>query len=248
MREENNNQICGVHAILEVLLHAPHRLIRVFLEEGRVEKKEEIISLCKKANIQLQVISKERLNRLAGVTTPHQSMIAEIKPRIYLDTKSFLKQVADQESSLVLMVDQIFDPQNFGALIRSAECFGADGIVWSKNRGTDITPAAAKASCGASELLPLIRISNLAQAVDEFQKAGFSAIAALATPSSQNAFTFKFPAKTLLIVGSEGTGIQPLLQKKSNDSIYIPMQGKIASLNVSNAAAILLALYRKWPV
>ncbi|HLB53342.1 MAG TPA: 23S rRNA (guanosine(2251)-2'-O)-methyltransferase RlmB [Chlamydiales bacterium] len=244
MEKEAANLIYGVHAVREVLLHAPHRLIRVILEEGRVEKKEEIVSLCQKAKIPLQFVSKERLNRMTN-SSFHQSMAAEIKQRVFLDVKGFLKLIESKENALILMLDQIFDPQNFGSLIRSAECFGADGIVWSKNRGTDLTSTVVKASCGASELLSLVRISNLAQAVEEFQKAGFSAIAALVTPSSENAFTFHFPPKTLLIVGSEGEGIQPLIQKKADHSLYIPMQGKIASLNVSNAAAILLALYRQ---
>ena len=141
----------------------------------------------------------------------------------------------------VLMLDQIFDPQNFGAILRSAECFGVDGVVWSKNRGADLTPTAAKTSSGASELLKLIRIANLAEAVSQFQKEGFEVLVSLLVAKSENAFEYTFAPKTVLIVGSEGEGIQPLIQKKADRSIYIPMAGKIESLNVAQATAVLLS-------
>jgi 23S rRNA (guanosine2251-2'-O)-methyltransferase len=101
---------------------------------------------------------------------------------------------------------------------------------------------AAKSSCGASEILPLIRVSNLATAVDQFQKEGFEVVAALLDANAESAFTFSYAPRTLLIVGSEGEGIQPLLRKKADRSIYLPMAGKIESLNVAQATAALLAL------
>ena len=99
------------------------------------------------------------------------------------------------------MLDQIFDPQNLGAIIRSAECFGADAIIWSKNRGADITPIVSKTSCGASELIPLVRISNLAETAEQFKKAGYEVVASILDPTSESAFTFKFAPRTVLIVG-----------------------------------------------
>ena len=153
---------------------------------------------------------------------------------------AFLKTVESADRLLVLMLDQICDPQNFGALLRSAECFGVNGVVWSKNRGTDLTPVAAKASCGASELLPLIRIANLAEALTQFQKEGFEAVASTLSPGAERVDQIQFAPKTLLVLGSEGEGIQPLIQKRCDRSIYIPMAGKIESLNVAQAAAVLL--------
>lgn len=242
--------VMGYHAVKELLTHAPHRLVRLFLEEekrGGGDKRKEIFDLCQKKKISFQFVSKKTLEEISG-SEFHQSVVAEIKERTFLDLKQFLEKVRDQEKSLVLMVDQIFDPQNLGALIRSAECFGADAIVWSKNRGVDLTPSVAKASCGASEMLDLVRVSNLAQTMEEFQKEGFEAIVTLLDEKAKDALEFSFPAKTLLIVGSEGEGVQPLIQKKADHSIYIPMKGKIGSLNVSNATAVLLALYSKlWP-
>lgn len=237
--------IMGIHAVQEVLLHAPDRFIRIYMEPPKGGRKSDLLQLCEKKGIPISFSSQKNLDRMAG-SESHQSVVAHVKSRAFLDVKKFLKRIDEKERSLVLMVDQIFDPQNFGSLIRSAECLGADAIVWSKNRGADLSPTVAKASCGASELLPLIRIANLAEAVGQFQEGGFTAIAALLDSSSQNAFTFSFPVRTLLIVGSEGEGIQPLIRKKADLSLYIPMSGNVASLNVSAAASVLIALYRSF--
>jgi len=235
----------GIHAVREVLLHAPERLLRIYLDEPQKQgRRSELFSLAEKRNVPVVFSTGDALTRMTG-SDSHQSAVAQVKGRSFLDTKEFLKRIEGKERSLVLMADQIFDPQNFGALIRSAECLGADAIAWSKNRGADITPTVAKASCGASEFLPLVRISNLAEAVGQFQDGGFEAVAALLDRESQDAFSFRFAPRTLLIVGSEGEGIQPLIRKKADRSIYIPMKGKITSLNVAQAAALLMGLFQR---
>lgn len=236
--------IMGIHAIQELLTHAPEKLLHLFAEPPKKGgRKMDLVELCEKKKIPVTFVSLDTLTQMTG-SDSHQSVAAHIKGRHFLNLKEFLQSVEDKERSLVLMLDQIFDPQNFGALLRCAECLGADAIVWSKNRGTDMTPTVAKASSGASEILPLLRISNLAEALSQFQEAGFEAIASLLDPTAQSAFSFSFAPRTLLIVGSEGEGIQPLLAKKADKAIYIPMEGKIQSLNVSQGAAILMALYR----
>lgn len=233
----------GLHAVCEILLHAPDRLIRVYANEPQKQgRKSKLLELCSAKGIPVIPTSEDTLAKMTG-SDSHQMVAAHVKGRNFLDIKQFLQQIGKKQRSLVLMADQIFDPQNFGSLIRSAECLGADAIVWSKNRGVDITPIVAKSSSGASELLPLIRISNLAEAVGQFQANGFEAVASIADPHAESLFSFQFTPKTLLIVGSEGEGIQPLIRKKADRSIFIPMQGKIASLNVSQTAALLMGFY-----
>lgn len=240
----NDQLIMGIHAIQELLAHAPEKLLHLFAESPKKGgRKLDLVELCEKKKIPITFVSKDALTQMTG-SDSHQSVAAHIKGRHFLKSNEFLESIADKESSLVLMLDQIFDPQNFGALLRCAECLGADAIIWSKNRGTDLTAVAAKASSGASEILPLLRVSNLAETLSQFQEAGFEAIASLLDRSAHSAFNFSFAPRTLLIVGSEGEGIQPLLAKRSDRSIYIPMEGKIQSLNVSQGAAILMALYR----
>ena len=237
--------IMGIHAVREILLHAPERLLRVYSNEPQKPgRKSQLLDLCEKQGIPIVHTSADALTKMTG-SDSHQSVAAHVKGRSFLDVSAFLKRIEGQDRSFVLMADQIFDPQNFGTLIRSAECLGADAIAWSKNRGSDITPVVAKSSCGASELLSLIRISNLAEAVGQFQDGGFDAVAALLEKDSQNAFSFEFSPRTLLIVGSEGEGIQPLIRKRADRSIFIPMKGKIESLNVAQAAGLLMGLYQK---
>jgi 23S rRNA (guanosine2251-2'-O)-methyltransferase len=236
--------IMGIHAIQEILLHAPERLIRLFAQPPKKGgRKMDLVELCEKKKIPVSLVSLDTLTQMTG-SDSHQSVAAHIKGRPFFTVEEFLKKTEHKTHSFVLMLDQIFDPQNFGALLRCAECLGADAVIWSKNRGADLTPTAAKASSGASEVLPLLRVSNLAVTLTQFQEAGYEAVASLLDTSAESAFTFQFAPRTLLIVGSEGEGIQPLLAKKADRSIYIPMQGKIASLNVSQGAAVLIAQYR----
>ncbi len=232
--------IMGLHAVKEVLTHAPHRLLHVFLEPQEKGRKSDIQELCTFQKIPMTFTSFRQLTDMVE-SESHQSVVAHVKGRNFVDLKNFFREIEGKERSFVLMLDQIFDPQNLGALLRSSECFGVDAVVFSKNRGSDITPVATKSSCGASELIPLIRVSNLAEAVSQFQEEGFDAVTTLLNPSSESLFDFTFSDKTLLIMGSEGEGIQPLICKRANRSIYIPMQGHIESLNVAQACAVLLS-------
>ncbi|MBS0625432.1 MAG: 23S rRNA (guanosine(2251)-2'-O)-methyltransferase RlmB [Verrucomicrobia bacterium] len=238
-----DQMVMGVHAIRELLVHAPSRLLKIYTVRPSGDRKSDLLALCQDKGIPIVFSSLDELTKMAG-SDSHQSFVAHVKGREFLDAKEFFQKIGDQENCLVLMTDQIFDPQNFGALMRCAECLGASALIWSKNRGTDLTPTAAKASCGASEILPLLRVSNLADTAEQFKKEGFEVIASLLDPKAESAFTFRFAPRTLLIVGSEGEGIQPLLQKKSDRLIYIPMAGKIESLNVAQAASVLLTLWK----
>ena len=232
--------VMGKHAVEEMLRHAPERLLEVYALPSKADS--PLVRSCQEAGIGVSFVREAELTKLAG-SESHQGFVARLKSRPLLDLKEFLR-CSEDRSMLVLMLDQIFDPQNFGALLRAAECFGVAAVVWSKNRGCDLTPAAAKASCGASELVPLIQVSNLAETADRFQKEGFEVVASLLEPRAENLYDFSFAPRTLLIMGSEGEGIQPLLCKKADRAIYIPMQGKIDSLNVSQAASVLLSHYR----
>jgi 23S rRNA (guanosine2251-2'-O)-methyltransferase len=235
----------GIHALHSLLLHAPDRILHVFADAREKRgRKTDLIDLCEAKGIPISYVGLDLLDKMTG-SDSHQSFVAHVKGRQYWNASDFLETMRDKERALVLLLDEIFDPQNFGAILRTAECLGVAGVVWSKNRGADLTPTVAKTSSGASEWLPLIRISNLAETVTQFQKEGFEAVATALKPEAESAFTASFAPKTLLILGSEGEGIQPLILKRSDRTLFIPMQGKIESLNVVQAAAVLLALYNK---
>lgn len=233
----------GVHALREVLRYMPDRLIRVFTAVPK-EKGHVLIDDCERQKIPLSYEPFDLLTKMAG-SDSHQSFVAYIKGRKFYDVNEFLEKNEEKERIFLLMLSMIFDPHNFGALLRSAECFGVDGVIWSKNRGCDLNPTVTKTSCGASELLPLIRISNLAQALDSLKEAGFEIVASIADSKAESCNGFRYAPKSVLIVGSEGEGIQPLLSKKADRFITIPLYGKIESLNVAQSAAILLSRTRE---
>lgn len=232
-KQSHSRLIMGKNCLKEVLLHAPDRLIRVFT----TKKQDPLLDQIFQAGIPIKHVAKEALSERVQ-SESHQSFVAEVKERRFIDLDSYLE---NEEDRLILMLDSINDPQNFGSLLRCAECFGVAAVVWSKNRGTDLTPVVAKASVGASEILPLIRVSNLAETVKKFQNAGFRVATAEVGEGAQSLYSFDFPQKTLLVLGSEGKGVQPLISRLADCKIYIPMRGKIDSLNVSQAASVILS-------
>ena len=228
--------IMGKHAVEEVLKTAPERLLKVYT----YKKEDPLFQALQKAGIKTAFVPKPKLSTLVQ-SESHQGFVAEVHEREFLRVKDFLSWA--REKSLVVMCDSITDPQNFGTILRACECFGVDALIFSKNRNVALTPVVSKASVGGSELVPLISVSNLADTLKKFQDAGYFAVAA--ESNSENLYTFEFPEQTLLILGSEGKGIQPLLSKKSDFHIEIPMHGKIDSLNVSQATAVLLSHWRR---
>ena len=223
--------IMGKHAIEEVAKNDPKRLLKVY-----THKKDFQIR-----GVKPEIVSKQKLERLCG-SESHQGIVAEVKERELLIPKDFLGE--DRDESLVLMVDSIQDPQNFGSILRAAECFGVDALIYSKNRNVALTPVVSKASVGASETVPLMPVANLADTLKKFQEEGYFSVAAELRDRSESLFSFDFPSKTLLIMGAEGSGIQPLLSKKSDFHVMIPMLGSIDSLNVSQATAVFLSQFR----
>jgi len=227
----------GKNCIAELLEREPERLVEVYTAHSS----GDLFDALKRAHVRVHDRSKGALSKMVD-SDSHQSFVARVNERPTVDLKQFLS--VEREKSLVVMLDSIFDPHNMGAILRAAECFGADLVVYSKNRGTDITPTVTKTSAGATELVPLCKVSNLAETVTVFQKGDYWAVAAELSKRSQPLSQLQFPEKTLLIVGSEGKGIQPLISKRCDHHVEIPMLGKIDSLNVSQATAVLLAAYR----
>lgn len=231
--------IMGRNCLFEVLKASPERLIEVYTSQ---KSGDALYDALIKEGIRLIDTPKKKLNHMVD-SESHQSYVAKVKPRPLIEVKDFLRE--EKDPSLVLMLDSIFDPQNLGAILRAAVCFGVDLVIYSKNRGADITPTVSKTSAGATELIPISKVSNLAETQKAFQKADYFAIGAEISDKSLSLYDFQFPEKTLLIMGSEGKGIQPLLSKKCDGHIYIPMLGNIDSLNVSQATAVLLSSYRR---
>ena len=230
--------IMGRNCISEVLAHAKERIIEVYTSQQ--SKGDTLYDALLKNGIRVKQVSKGDLSQMTA-SESHQSYVAALKEREDPNLREFLEDAKQKERSVVLLLDSIYDPQNLGAIIRAAECFGVDLVVFSKNRGADITPVATKTSVGATELVPILKISNLVEMLKTFQKEEYWAVACEAREHSQPLSTFEFPKKMVLVLGSEGKGIQPLLSKTCDFYLSIPMLGKIDSLNVSQAVAVILS-------
>lgn len=249
------NYIMGRNCLLEILRYKPERIVKIYvLDNKHNEQKQgssfyEIMQLVEEQNFAVEYAGKKKLCDLV-FSDSHQGFVAELKPREYLDLKEFFQKAKEKEiqneasrqpKNIAVMLDTIMDPHNFGAILRAAECFAISAIIFSKNRGSSITPAVCKVSCGASELVDIVQVSNLAQTVERFKEEGFEAIVADNAEKAQSLFQYRFADKTLLIMGSEEKGVQPLIKKSADSLIKIPLLGKVDSLNVSQAAAVFLA-------
>jgi len=224
----------GKNTVEELLATAPDRIVSLYLAPG--------VTLSHPHTLPTKNTPKHELTKLTG-SDSHQGVVAAVKERGRVTLKEFCQQAVSKTKSLVLILDSILDPHNFGAILRAAECFGVDAVIYSKNRGVDVTPTVSKVSAGASELVEIIKVSNLAESLKNLQDGGFTVIAAEAKEKSASLYNFNFPAKTALILGSEGKGIQKLLSDRSDQHIMIHMLGQIDSLNVSQAAAVFLSFY-----
>lgn len=156
------------------------------------------------------------------------------------DINSFFQGVANQTSSIILMLDSIEDPQNFGAIIRSAESIGVDAIIYKKDNQCQITPAVIKASAGAISNIRMLKVTNLTNTINKLKEYGFWIYASCLDNKAHKLNEIKFSKKNVIIVGNENKGISPLVLKNSDFKVYIELEGKTQSLNVSAATAILL--------
>ncbi len=174
------------------------------------------------------------LTRLAG-SPDHQGIVAEVDPYPYADPGSLLRA----DAALVVAIDQVQDPRNLGAICRSAEAAGVAGVVIPSRRSASITPAASKASAGAVEHLPVARVTNLADWLGQAKDAGawiYGAEAGAEAPYSQADLS----GRVVLVLGGEGKGLRRRVAETCDLLVSIPVRGRVASLNVSAAAAVLI--------
>jgi 23S rRNA (guanosine2251-2'-O)-methyltransferase len=180
------------------------------------------------------VVDRLELDRICG-TTAHQGIACEVERYRYADAESLL----DREDAIVVVLDEVHDPQNLGAVCRSAECAGATGVVLPERRSADVTAAVCRASAGAVEHLALARVRNLADFLSLARGRGawvYGAEAGAETPYTAPDYS----GRTVLVLGSEGNGLRPRVRAACDQLVSLPLRGKIGSLNVAAAAAVLL--------
>jgi 23S rRNA (guanosine2251-2'-O)-methyltransferase len=206
------------------------RVVKVYQATGlgHDPRLEELAKLAR-----VEVVSADKLDAMApGV---NQGVAAELKPR----REWTLPELLATNPSLLVALDSIMDPQNLGAIVRSAEVAGSDGAIIPAHRSAPLSPVAVKASSGATELLPIARVSGLPSAVVEVKRAGIWCVA-LDPRGEAMAWEFDFTQRVCVVVGSEGTGVHRLVKERCDARVRLPLAGRVASFNASAAAAALL--------
>ena len=234
--------IYGINPVLE-LLRARPRQIKEILISRKEQGLEQLVQTAKNAGAKINFVSKDQIDQMAG-TREHQGIAAEAPLPSPASFEDILEKVSQNSTALLVFLDQIEDPQNLGAIIRSAECANADAVVIPEHRSAGITPAMHKASAGALEWMPLAIVTNLARSLEQVKQGGFWSYAAV-TSGEKSIWQTQFEKKSALVIGSEGKGIRPLVQKTCDFPVSIPLFGKVMSLNASVSAALLLFEFRR---
>jgi 23S rRNA (guanosine2251-2'-O)-methyltransferase len=220
--------IHGRNAVLEAARAG--RVVKVYRASG-LGHDPRLDELARLAPV--EEVPKDRLDAMApGV---NQGVAAEVKPR----REWTLDQLLKTNPSLLIGLDSILDPQNLGAILRSAEVAGCDGAILPEHRSAPLSPAAIKASSGASELLPIAKVSGLPSAIVEVKRAGIWCVA-LDPRGEMPAWEFDFTQRVCVVVGGEGLGVHRLVKERCDARVRLPVAGHVASFNASAAAAALL--------
>lgn len=231
--------IAGRNPVLEAL-NAGRPINKVLVDRNaRNNIVEEIIKKARTARIPVDFIDKHALDRLTP-DTAHQGIVAYASSKDYISLDSLMAVSQEKnESPLFLILDGIEDPQNLGAILRTAEAAGVHGVVVRSHRAVGLTPSVAKASAGAIEYVPVARVTNISQAIEFLKKQDIWVVGIDMTgKTSYVRIDFKLP--TAIVIGSEGKGLSNLVRRRCDVVASIPMKGKISSLNASVAAAVVI--------
>ena len=238
-KNEADGIIEGRNAVIEAL-RAGTPIDKIYLASGETDRTlGYIASAARGAGVVVVEADRRKLDAMSA-THAHQGVIALAAVRAYATVEDILRAARDKgEAPLLVVCDGLSDPHNLGAIIRTAECAGAHGVIIPKRRSAGLTSIVGKTSAGAVSYLPVARVANLSAALRELQKRGvwvFGADAGGATPLYEA--DLKGPAA--LVIGSEGDGMGRLVRESCDFLVSIPLKGRIQSLNASNAAAVLL--------
>lgn len=227
-------RIVRINPLMELLHSSPQRISRLTVQKdsdsGRVQ---EIVDLARKSRIVVTYAPRKTLDR---IDRHHQGVAAWVVPK---GTSSVNQILADSRLPFLLLLDGVEDPQNLGAIIRTAEGAGADGIILPERRAAGLTDTVFSVSAGALEHMPVAQVKNLARTMDELRKKDIWLIGAEGG-SDLSCYDFDYTAPVAIVMGSEGKGLRPLIREKCDAVLSIPLMGKMTSLNVSAAAAVFM--------
>ena len=237
--ELHEGVIAGRNSVLEAL-KSKAGLEKIFIAKGEMQGSiVRIIALAKEQKIPIQEADRLKLQAVSGIST-HQGVVAYLKQIEYCDIADMLSLAKERgENPLIVVCDELADPHNLGAIIRTAEAAGAHGIVIPRHRGVGVTPAVTKAAAGAVFHMKVAKVTNIVMALKDLKEQGLW-IYGTDMDGSRSIFETDLAGPSAIVVGSEGSGMTRLVKETCDFLVSIPMQGKVNSLNASVAAAIVL--------
>ncbi len=234
---ENNSLICGKNPVLEAL-KSGRTINKVVIATGQEPAfTRQVKALCQAAGVPFHEVDR---NRMDSIYAGHRGVIAYTAPYDYAEIEDMLALAQSRhEDPLIVILAEVVDPHNLGAVMRTAECAGAHGVIIAKHGAAAVTETVVQVAAGAAEYLPVARVANLVNAIQQLKDNGLWVAGAHMT-EAQDLWRADLTGGLALVMGSEGKGIPRLVASKCDFMVKIPMMGQISSLNVSASAAILL--------
>jgi 23S rRNA (guanosine2251-2'-O)-methyltransferase len=229
----------GRHPVLELLRASSRRVDEVaIIAQGRSPALQELLALAKERGVKVSFRTRDQLTAIAG-TPHHQGVVARVSAATYADFGSLLSVPTERaEPAFLLALDRVQDPRNLGAVLRSAEATGVHGLIVSKHQSVGLTPGVAKSAAGAADRMTVARVPNLVQALEVLKKEGIWVIGTTLRGGA-SPWDTDLRVPMCLVLGGEGGGLRSLVARTCDLLLTLPMRGKLESLNVAAAAAVL---------
>lgn len=227
-----NDVVFGRNSVIE-LLNSERTINKIFVQKGEIHgAMRKIVDLAKEKRIIISEVQRQKLDEMTE-NQNHQGVVAVTSPYEYCEIDDILNRASDKkEAPFIIIADGIEDPHNLGAMIRTAECMGAHGIIIPKRRAVAVTNTVAKVAAGALEHMLIARVNNINEVIDELKDKGLWIVGTDAS-GKENINNIDMKGATAIVIGSEGEGMGTLTSKKCDFLARIPMKGKITSLNAS---------------
>jgi len=236
------SKLFGLHSVQAALDYSPKKIHHAWVDSGRQDKRlgqavEDLLVL----GIVPEKVDRKRLDRLAD-NNNHQGIVIEVEMPGELsesDLKTAVENLSETQTALFLVLDNVQDPHNFGACLRTADATGVQGVIITKDNATGITPTVCKVASGAAETVPVYQVTNLARTLRWLKGEGLWIMGA-AGETAQTVYTADFTVPMALVVGAEGKGLRRLTKEQCDVLVSVPMLGQVESLNLSVATGVLL--------
>ena len=237
-RASVDNATFGVLPVLEILRAGSRRIDRIMVAEGvREQRLNEVFDLARTHGIRVDRTQRDKLDKLTG-NANHQGVVAFTAAADYVDVDEILDASADHPA-LIVVLDGVEDPRNLGAILRSVECAGADGVIIPERRAVGLTETVAKSSAGAIEHVKVAKVANLNRMIEELKRRNIWVVGASGDAATAHT-EWDWTQPSALVLGGEGSGLHRLVAENCDTLVKVPMYGKIDSLNVSVAAGVIL--------